>query len=216
MSREFDVIKGNVLAQREAVRITSEEQEIKARESHTLLEERCRAERTEIAARNEADKRILVESGVMSLFEEIKNSGLLKNNTKTEDVYRKVSLFGGEKLFSEHVPGSTYVEEKLIEQLPSIEINADDYNSNRVCVKLMFGGSIRRNVIGLYGLSSYKYIEVAVRDGTLNILKGKIGDNGYFEEYVPIGEGELVSVITEAIQNPIPAKEGAGGICGDH
>lgn len=216
MSREFDQIKGNVLAQRETEKIASEEQETKARELHTLWEEKCHAERAEIATRNEVDKRILIESGVMSLFEEIKNSGLLKNNIKIEDVYRKVSLFGGEKLFSEHVPGSTYVGERLIEQLPSIEINVDDYNSNGVCVRLMFGGSIRRDVVGSYGLSSYKYIEVAVRDGALNILRRKSKDNDYFGEYVPIREGELVSTITEAIQNPFSYEAPSGGICGDH
>jgi len=195
MTKEFEQIK-NILE--------PYNQEIQTRQQNEDLER----ERNEKESWKEFhdgiknDKSFLDRSGVKSIFEKIRDNGLVKANIepvyKTVPVYKE-KFFGGQTLdhneskkISDFTPAVIHESDNFARSLLNMRDKRTVYIS--LIFDILEGGSD-----GVGGSSS----EVRIIAENEKLYLHKKGEGRFEYVNIPIDEGKLGEVIAEAIKNPL-------------
>lgn len=188
-SKEFDMIKKIVDSHREVLDLPNQLE----RQRIQMEKDRLEQVRLNNQAKIDADKIILKNSGVIELFEEIRDSGLVRANdnksVKFVSVIKK-GLFGikyeeTDKILLDFKPA-------VISNIDDCDTNKSRWNNNLVYVSLMFDiyPTGDRDNPDLHA----KEIRIGVIDGKICLLREDSG--------IPIEPGKLAETVAEAIKNP--------------
>ena len=145
-----------------------------------IAENKIESEKKSVEERIKKEELILEKSGIRQLFEEIRDSGLVKGDKKTVDEleYRKI------------FPGS--YEENL------------DYHQAHIVLFRLKNNNVYHACLSLeYSSESYIHyaIKIAVIEEDLCLREWPYdGSNEYL--LTPIKEGELATTIARALKNP--------------
>jgi len=199
-SKEFEQIK-------ELVDLSRQEEDIMVR-NRELEEKRKYDAKVEVILKKiKEDELILEKSGIKSLFEEIRDSGLVKYNN--ESVYKEVPIYK-QKIFGGKILDH-YENRKIKDYTPAHIYQSDpksglqnilhtDYKDGVVNISLVFDYSEQKR--GDLGPDTYySEIMVAVVNNKLNLVDdGEKHGSSY--HYTPIEDGKLLETIAKAIKNP--------------
>lgn len=188
MSKEFDQINNIVLPLNQEIQLRKRNQEAKKNDLECFYQG------------IKEDEAILNRYGVKSIFEEIRDSGLVKWDDKP--VYKKEPIYI-EKFFGGKI--IDHYEEKKISDYAPARIQENDHkdvnkynmrDKREVSLSLTFYGKLFDDKQSCS--THYSEIKIVVHEGKLNI----VGYKNFRYSYTPIEEGKLIETIAEAIKNP--------------
>lgn len=191
MSKEFENLKQIVSA-------NIAEQELKIRTQKEEERTRVTLENIESQKRAEENMRILKESGIIGLFEEIRDSGLLKY--KNEPVYKKIGAYM-----------NTPFEKNIFYEVDDKNAKTNEYDPARIefgfenrSVGLRFNYWYSEG--GNYSSDSSGYSEILIEIGSDNQIflktqsdkshcKDRSGVLEYDPIYTPIKSNNMIEVV---------------------
>lgn len=198
MSKEFERIQRSVLSSREEKLNLLKNEEFKKKQEHDIKVNKLLQE----IKKNEL---VLEESGVRSIFEEIRDSGLVKYDSgpiiEQRAVFRRRGFFVGEEFdHYENIKIKDYepahIEQTNPKSHPDEVLRSDsDNRKGQVSISLIYD---HYETGGEYPTSFDKRICIAAYEGKLNM----VSRDGIKYHYSPIEEGKLIETIIEEIKNP--------------
>ena len=162
---------------------------------HNNLDDEKRLQAELLQKRIERDKSILKNTGVIELFEEIRDKGLLYSRLKTaEELKERPFFFPSPEDRLDYIPANVCIDVNH----HNLRGGADVKDDTIIHASLEFGdihmgGDDMRRI-------AYNVVRVAVvGDGICLVSRNE----NYEYEYAPIQDGKLVDAVSKGIKNPI-------------
>jgi len=145
-----------------------------------------------IHERIEKDKDLLETLGVLELFEEIRDKGLVKSRLKTTEELSRRPIF-----FASREDKLDYIPARICRGVNCHNIGRSDIAEDDVLVH----ASLEFDDMIVGSSRCYSVVRIAVVGEGLSLVS--YNQETYEQEYTPIAEGKLAEAVVEGIKNPL-------------
>lgn len=158
-SKEVEQIRNIIYADEEKAKKKQHEEKIKQQREKELKDAKLREEETETNRQREINRSLINEFGIISLFQELRQSGLLPNNRISQDhrPFLTRNLFG-----RNDIKFDGFIKKTIP---PEIETKHESHGD--ITVTLIFGGECKISEDGSKNFEDFNYITIYTTDGTL-------------------------------------------------